>query len=267
MDDFILRALIGGIGVALICGPLGCLVIWQRMAYFGAALSHAALLGVALGLFMGISLYLAIVLVCALFSWLLSVMVRQGTTSDTALGILAHAALAVGILILSVMPSIRMDLMAYLFGDILSISWADIAWIYGGGIAIAGVLAKIWKPLLSLIVQRDLALVDGINEERIRLTFCVLISVAVAVAMQIVGVLLIVSLLIIPAATARRFAKGPEQMALLSIVFGMISIAVGLFVSMTFDTPAGPSIVGVASLIYLLAILIHTGPNKLVVNT
>ena len=166
MADFLLRALVGGIGVAIICGPLGCLVIWQRMSYFGAALSHAALLGVALGIYFRISLYLSILLICLTVSGLMMLMQRyKDLSSDTSLGILAHTSLALGIIMLSLMPSLRIDLMGYLFGDILSISWLDIVWIYAGGSLVMGILFLIWSPLLSLIIQRDLALVDGINEK------------------------------------------------------------------------------------------------------
>ena len=261
MADFLLRALVGGIGVAIICGPLGCLVIWQRMSYFGAALSHAALLGVALGIYFRISLYLSILLICLTVSGLMMLMQRyKDLSSDTSLGILAHTSLALGIIMLSLMPSLRIDLMGYLFGDILSISWLDIVWIYAGGSLVMGILFLIWSPLLSLIIQRDLALVDGINENKIRLTFLVLLSVMVAVSMQIVGILLIVSLLIIPAATARRFAASPEQMALFAIIIGILAVISGLGISLYWDTPAGPSIVAGASMIFMLT-LFHRTPT------
>ncbi len=253
MDDFLLRALLGGIGVAIICGPLGCLVVWQRMAYFGAALSHAALLGIALGIYFQVNLYLSILVICLLVSGLLMIMNRRKELSpDTALGILAHASLATGILIFSLMPSLRMDLMGYLFGDILSISWQDIAWIYAGGGVVMVVLFLIWPKLLSLIIQRDLALADGVNENRIKLIFLVLLSFVVAISMQIVGLLLIVSLLIIPAATARRFARSPEQMAVYAMLAGAIPVVFGLAVSVFWDAPAGPSIVAGASIIFAL---------------
>ena len=254
MDEFLLRALIGGIGVAIISGPLGCLVVWQRMAYFGATLSHAALLGIALGFFLEINLTLSILLICIGISIPLVAMdkVKQ-LNSDTMLGILAHSTLALGILVLAMMPTLRVDLMGYLFGDILTIGWSDITLIYLSGIAVFTVLAFIWRPLLALIVQRDLALVDGVNEQRIKLLFLILLSIAVAITMQVAGILLIVSLLIIPAAAARRRSTSPEQMALYSGLIGVLSIAAGLWMSLQFDTPAGPSIVVVASLIFLLS--------------
>lgn len=256
MDDFIVRALIGGMGVAIICGPLGCLVIWQRMSYFGAALSHAALLGVALGLYFEINLHLSILLICIIVSCLMMLMSRyKDLSSDTAMGILAHISLALGLLILALMPALRIDLMGYLFGDILSISWLDIVWIYAGGGLVMGILLRIWRPILSLIIQRDLALVDGVRENKIRLIFLVLLSFVIAISMQIVGILLIVSLLIIPAATARRFATSPKEMALFAMVIGALAVLLGLAIALYWDTPAGPSIVAGAGAIFLLATL------------
>lgn len=254
MDEFVIRALVGGIGVAIICGPLGCLVIWQRMSYFGAALSHAALLGVALGLYFEINLYFSVLLICIIVACLIMVMSRyKDLSSDTAMGILAHASLALGILMLGLIPSVRIDLIGYLFGDILSLSWLDIVWIYLGGGLVMAILLRIWQSILSLIIQRELALVDGVDENKIRLIFLVLLSFVVAISMQIVGILLIVSLLIIPAATARRFATSPEQMALLAMVIGALAVLSGMIIALYWDTPAGPSIVVGASAIFLLA--------------
>ncbi len=255
MDDFLIRALVGGIGVAVVSGPLGCLVIWQRMSYFGAALSHAALLGIALGLLFEINLTLAILFIACGVSVLLLLMEKlRLLTSDTALGILAHTTLALGLVVLTLMPTVRTDLFAYLFGDILTITWTDILWIYVGGISVIILLINIWRPLLSLTVQRELALVDGANESRVRFIFLILLSIVVAVSMQVVGILLIVSLLIIPAAAARRLSRSPEQMALLASVIGSVAIFLGLLLSLTWDTPAGPSIVLVASSLFILSL-------------
>ncbi len=250
------RSLIGGLGVAVICGPLGCLLVWQRMAYFGAALSHGALLGVVLGLFLGVNLYFSILAVCIALSFLLLYMERfRNLTTDTNLGILAHAALALGIVILSTMPTVRIGLMTYLFGDILAVSWRDVFWIYGGGSVVIGLLGTIWRPLLSLIIQPDLALIDGVREKRTRLIFLVILSFVVAVSMQVVGVLLIVSMLIIPAACARRFSSTPEQMACLASLFGCLSVVVGLGASLFFNSSAGPSIVVAATALFVLSML------------
>ncbi len=256
MDDFILRAIVAGAGIAILSGPLGCLVVWQRMAYFGAALSHAALLGIALGFFLSIDLKLAMLGVTLLSSILLMGLGRfQQFSTDTLLGVLAHVSLALGIVVISLLPGIRVDLMAYLFGDILSVSVEDILWIYAGGAVTMVGLAWVWRPLLSLTLNRELALVEGVNESRTRFIFLILLSFIVAISMQLVGVLLIVSLLIIPPAAARHFSRSPEQMALLSILIGLISVALGLWASLQFDTPAGPGVVLAAGLIFTLSLL------------
>ena len=255
MHEFIVRALLGGAGIAVICGPLGCLVVWQRMSYFGAALSHAALLGIALGLFLHIDVKLTMLGVAILCSLGLLILERSPHYSaDTLLGVLAHVSLALGIVVLSLMPSVRVDLMAYLFGDILSISWRDIAWIYIGGIIVLGILKLIWAPLLSLTLHRELAITDGVNELKTRFLFLLLLSFVVAISMQLVGVLLIISLLIIPAASARKLAHSPEQMAVFAVLSGLISVALGLWLSLQFDTPTGPSIVLAASLLFALSV-------------
>ena len=255
MDEFVLRALLGGAGIAIVSGPLGCLVVWQRMSYFGAALSHAALLGIALGFLFQIDLKLAILGVTLMTSLLLMGLqqIRQ-YSSDTILGVLAHLTLALGMIVLSLLPGVRVDLMAYLFGDILSISWQDIFWIAAGGVVVLAALALIWRSILSLTLHRELALVDGVNELRTRLIYLLLLSFIIAISMQLVGVLLIVSLLIIPAATARKFSSSPEMMALMAIFFGLFSVVTGLWGSLYFDTPAGPSIVLAASILFIMSL-------------
>ena len=256
MDDFILRAMIAGAGIAILSGPLGCLVVWQRMAYFGAALSHAALLGIALGFFFSLDLKLAMLSITILSSMLLMLLSRyRQFSSDTILGVLAHVSLALGIVVISLLPNIRVDLMAYLFGDILSVSLEDILWIYAGGALALAVLATIWRPILSLTLNRELALVDGIDESRTRFIFLILLSFVVAISMQLVGVLLIVSLLIIPPATARKFSRSPEQMAGLAVLAGLISVGLGLWASLVFDTPAGPSVVLSSGILFSLSLL------------
>jgi len=254
MDEFLLRALAAGLGIAIVAGPLGCFVIWRRMAYFGAALSHAALLGVALGVWFDINLQLGVLLVAILVSLGLFVLQKnQRLSNDTLLGIAAHGSLAAGLIVLSLMESVRVDLLAYLFGDILAVSRADIVWIYTGGLTCLVLLAVFWRSLLSVTVHEELARVDGVAVERMQLMFLLLVSVVIAVAMQIVGLLLIVSLLIIPAAVARRFSATPEQMAFGAGVAGAIAVIIGLWASLQWDTPAGPSIVAAATGLFIIS--------------
>ena len=255
LDDFFTRAIIGGVGVALVAGPLGCFIIWRRMAYFGDTLSHAALLGVALGLLMNINLTLSVFVVSVVVSLALMTMQKRASLSaDALLGLLAHSSLAIGLVVLAFMTWIRFDLMGLLFGDILAISKLDIAVIYGGGALVLAVLALIWKPLFAVTVSAELANAEGVKGDQANLIFMLLLAVIVAISMKITGVLLITAMLIIPAATARRFASGPEQMAFIAALCGVAAVFGGLFGSLEFDTPSGPSIV-VAALVLFVASL------------
>ena len=254
-DDFFARALAGGIGVAIATGPLGCFIVWRRMSYFGASISHSALLGVVLGIALSIDLNVGITLTCVALALLFLLLERQRRlATDTLLGILAHGALAVGLVGISFFESVRVDLMSYLFGDILAVSGRDLIWIYGGGGAVLIATALIWRPLLAITVHEELARAEGVRVGLVRIAFTLLIALAVAIAMKIIGLLLIVSLLIIPAATARRLARTPEQMALLASVIGAVSVAGGLHGSLVWDTPSGPSIVVAALVLFTLVL-------------
>ncbi len=265
MDEFLIRAFAAGLGIAIVAGPLGCFVVWRRMAYFGAALSHAALLGVVLGIWFGINLQLGVLLIAVLVSlFLFALQKNQSLSNDTLLSIAAHGSLALGLVVLSFMKSVRVDLMAYLFGDILAVSVLDMVWIYAGGLACLVLLVVFWRSLLSVTVHEELARVDGIAVERMQLLFLLLVSTVIAVAMQIVGLLLIVSLLIIPAAIARRFSATPEQMALGAALAGVVAVVIGLWASLQWDTPAGPSIVVAAAGLFVISLFY---PNKLLMNS
>lgn len=257
LDDFLFRALLGGLGVALVAGPFGSFVVWRRLAYFGDTLSHSALLGIALGFLLQINLTLGIIAICQLLAILLFFGQRQKQlASDTLLGIFSHGALSLGLVVLAFMENVRIDLLAYLFGDILAIGPADLAWIFiGGGLALAGLL-RLWRPLLAITVHEDLARVEGVPVDRINLAFLGLMALTVAVMMKVVGLLLVTALLIIPAATARRFAGNPEIMAVLASLIGCLAVTAGLYGSYRWDTPTGPSIVVAACLLFLFSLLL-----------
>ncbi|MCG8507798.1 MAG: metal ABC transporter permease [Rhodospirillales bacterium] len=254
MDEFALRALAVGLGIAAVSGPLGCFVVWRRMAFFGGTLAHSALLGVALGFLMGIDLTIGVVAVCLVVAILLVVLERNPALgSDTLLGILAHGSLALGLVILTFIENLRIDLMGYLFGDILAVSDADVVWVAGGGAAILGVLAYLWRPLLAITTHEDLAFVEGVPVKRTRIAFVVLLALAVALAMKAVGILLVTSLLIVPAAAARSLSRTPEQMAGYSALIGCLAVLTGILGSFELDTPTGPSIVVSACLLFALS--------------
>ncbi len=254
LDDFLVRAALGGIGVALAAGPLGAFVVWRRMAYFGEALANSALLGLVLGLLLDIDMLLGVAVFCCLMVLLLGLIERQRLLPlDTALSILAHGALAVGLLALSLVEGVRVDLMSYLFGDILAVSRSDLLLILGLLLLVGAVLALCWRPLLSMTAHADLAAVEGVPVERLRLLLTLLVAGVIAAGMKIVGVLLIISLLIVPAAAARRLATTPEQMAGLAALIGIASVLAGLGLSLQLDVPTGPAIV--ASAVGMFALL------------
>ena len=260
LDDFFVRALVAGIGVAAIAGPLGCFIVWRRLAYFGDTLSHSALLGVALALALQINITLSVFVVSAVVALsLLGLQRRASLSSDSLLGLLAHSSLALGMVALAFMTDVRIDLMGFLFGDILAVSRTDILVVYAGGAAIFAVLVYIWRPLFAATVNRDLAAAEGMRPEVANLVFMLLMATVIAISMKIVGVLLITALLIIPAATARRLAGGPESMAAVAAVAGALAVIAGLFGSLEWDTPSGPSIVVAALALFLLVLVPGAG--------
>lgn len=257
MADFLLHALLAGLALALVAGPLGSFVVWRRMAYFGDTLAHAALLGVAMGLLLEVSPALSVTVGCLLLAVvLLTLQQRQPLASDTLLGILAPTTLSLGLVALSFMREVRVDLMAYLFGDLLAVSGQDLAWMLSGSVLVLLTLIVLWRPLLAITVHEELARVEGLPVAGLRLALMLLIAVVIAVAMKIVGVLLITSLLIIPAAAAQRHARSPEQMAIGASCLGMLAVCGGLALSWYQDTPAGPSIVVSAAGLFLLSYLL-----------
>jgi zinc transport system permease protein len=256
LDDFFSRAIIGGIGVALVAGPLGCFIVWRRLAYFGDTLSHSALLGVALALLFEVNITLAVFLVSVFVAFALLLLQRQATlSSDTLLGLLAHSALAIGLVVLAFMTWVRVDLMGFLFGDILATTKIDLGLIWFGGISVLGVLSIIWRELFAATVSLEVATAEGMKPERANAIFMILMAVVIAISMKIVGVLLITALLIIPAATARSFSRSPEQMAIIAVVFGITAVCFGLLGSLEWDTPAGPSIVVAALGLFISSFL------------
>ena len=263
LDDFFVRAILAGVGLALTTGPLGCFIIWRRMAYFGDTIAHSALLGVALSLLFQFNLTLAVFGVAATVSILLLLLQkRQALSADALLGILSHATLAIGLVMVAFMTWVRIDLIAFLFGDILAVSKSDIAVIWGGGIFVVAAIAWLWRPLLASTVNPELAEAEGMQPERARLFFMLLMAVVIAIAMKIVGIMLITSLLIIPAAAARRFSPTPEIMAVLASLIGAVAVVGGLFGSLTYDTPSGPSIVVAALILFILSLLPRLGRRQ-----
>jgi zinc transport system permease protein len=252
LDDFLVRAFVAGIGVALIAGPLGCFVVWRRMAYFGDATAHAALLGVALALASDLPVLTGVLVITALMAMVTALLASGRYAMDTVLGVAAHGSLALGLVALALLDNIRVDLMAYLFGDVLAVSTVDLVYIWGGTLLIGLVLLWRWNGLLNATLNEELTYAEGGNPASGRLLLNLLLALLIAIAMKIVGVLLITAMLIIPAAAARPLARTPEGMAGLAAAIGMLAVAFGLDASLRYDTPAGPSIAVAAAVGFVI---------------
>lgn len=251
IDMFFWKALAGGAGVALVAGPVGCFVIWLRLAYFGSAVAHAALLGVALGFAVDLPPMAGVAVVCVAAAIVLSTLqTEQRVAGDALIGILAHGGLAAGLVAVSAMQDRRFDLMIYLFGDILALSWGVVALIWLAGLVLGGMLALLWRPLLSATAAGDIAAVEGVPVTWVRLALMLIIAIVIAAGMRVAGVLLTVSLLIIPAAAARLLAHTPETMARMAALIGLSATMTGLYASLVWNTPAGASIVLAATVIF-----------------
>lgn len=252
LDDFLVRAGLAGLGVNLTAAPLGCFVVWRRMAYFGDATAHASILGVALSLVLSLPLLPSVLFAASMMALLSLQMANRGFAMDTLLGVLAHSSLAIGLVAVSFISGVRIDLMAYLFGDILAVSKMDLLTIWVGALVVIGLMAHRWNNLLLVTLNPDLAIASGISPRREQLILTLSLAIVVAVAIKIVGVLLIVAMLIIPAAAARPLSKTPEAMAVYSAIIGGSASILGLLASYQFDTPTGPTIVGAATVLFLV---------------
>ena len=257
MDDFLIRALIAGCMLALVAGVLGVFVVWRRMAYFGDAIAHSSLLGVALGIVAGVQPGVAVILVAVSIALLLQLMIsRLSLSSDTLLGIFSHTGLAIGLVVLSQLNGVRIDPHGLLFGDILSVGIDDLDLVVITGIIVLIITAIFWNSLLPIVVHRDLAWIEGVPVFWIEVILMVNIALVISMAMKVVGVLLITALLIVPAAAARSLSSSPLQMTALSVVVGILSVLGGLAASWYWDTPTGPSIVVCAATVFVIFNLI-----------
>tara|TARA_B100000683_G_scaffold231237_1_gene232651 strand:+ start:246 stop:1046 length:801 start_codon:yes stop_codon:yes gene_type:complete len=255
-DDFFIRALIAGIGIALVTGPIGCFIIWRRLSFFGDTLSHSALLGVTIGFFFDINVAVSVFLISSAIALVL--LKLQKTTKlpgDALLGLLAHSSLAVGLVVISFLSSIRFDIMGLLFGDILAVNEIDLLIIWLGGAMILLILKIIWKPLFASTVNNELAEAEGMNPERANAIFTILLAAIIAISIKIVGLLLITGMLIMPAAMSRNISNNPQQMVKLSVVGGLLSVLIGLFSSLQFNSPSGPSIITAALVLFILTLI------------
>ena len=255
-DDFFIRALVAGLGVAFVTGPLGCFVIWRRLSYFGDTLAHSALLGVTLAYSFEINTAFSVFIVSSLIALILiQLQKKTNLPGDALLGLLAHSSLAVGLVVIGFLTFIRFDIMGLLFGDILAVKIDDLFIIWIGGAFILLVLKLIWKPLFASTVNYELAEAEGMKPERVNAIFTILMAAIIAISIKMVGLLLITGMLIIPAAMARNISNNPKQMVLFSIIGGLLSVVMGLFGSLEINTPSGPSIITAGLILFILSLI------------
>ena len=255
-DDFIVRAFAAGIGLALVTGPLGCFIVWRRLSYFGDTIAHSALLGVTIAYAMNFNLIIAVFVVsCLLAISLLFLQRRTSLPDDALLGLLAHSVLAIGLVLLGILSFIRIDLMGLLFGDILSVNFTDVLFVWIGGGVVLTTLILIWRPLFAGTVNLELAKAEGLNPDLATTIFTLLIASVIAISIKIVGILLITGLLIIPAAASRNLSTTPIQMAIISSIIGVCSVVIGLQTSMIWNTSTGPTILVITLGVFIITLL------------
>ena len=255
-DDFLIRAFVAGIGLALITGPLGCFVVWRRLSYFGDTLAHSALLGVVIAYALSFNIVLSVFLISGIISLaLLYLQKKTYLPNDALLGLLAHSVLAIGLVLLGILSFIRIDLMGLLFGDILSVNTTDLLIIWIGGCIVMVLLLLIWRPLFAGTVNLELAKAEGLNPEFANAIFTLLIAAVIAISIKIVGILLITGLLIIPASASRNLSSTPVQMAVIASIIGVISVILGLYSSITWNSSTGPTILSLSLGIFVLTLL------------
>lgn len=247
MSDFMIRAALAGLGVAVAAGALGVFIVWRRMAYFGDATAHAAILGVAFALGLALPVTGGVFAVALVAAILVHLLAGRQAAGDTILGVVAHGALAFGLVAMALVPGGRRDLDAFLFGDVLTVGAGDVALIWAGAAAIVAIVFWRWSRLLTATVSPELAHASGIDPAREGLVLMLLVAGLVALAIKVTGALLVTALLVVPAAAARPFARSPEGMAIAAAVLGALSVLAGLALAWVFDVPAGPAVVATAT--------------------
>ena len=254
-DDFFIRALFAGIGIAFVTGPLGCFVDWRRLSYFGDTLAHSALLGVTMAYTLDLNIAISVFLISSVIALILiQLQKKTNLPGDALLGLLAHSSLAVGLVVIGFLTFIRFDIMGLLFGDILAVTTDDLLIIWTGGVLILLVLKLIWKPLFASTVNYELAEAEGLNPDRAKAIFTILMAAVIAISIKMVGLLLITGMLIIPAAMARNISDSPQKMVIFSIIGGLLSVVLGLYSSLEFNTSSGPSIIAASLVLFILSL-------------
>jgi zinc transport system permease protein len=250
IDSFLLNAIFGGLIIASVSGLLGCFVLWKNMAYFGDALSHSALLGITIGILFHLNLTIAVSLVAILFAIVFS----QNTSrysNDTMLGVISYSALSLAIIVNSY-KKVKMDLIGYLFGDILAINYHDMLYLSICTLVISIWIYRNWSELIMLSICEEYLHASGGNVRRTKLGFALVLALFIATSFKVVGILLITAMLIIPAASALAISRSPLQMAKLAVIIGSFSCICGIAGAFYFNAPTGPSIVVTSLLCFVI---------------
>jgi zinc transport system permease protein len=255
LEPFFIKALIASVGVAIATSVVGVFVLWKKMAYFGDAISHSAIFGIGIAAVAAVATIYGIIFCAVIFCFLIFALEKQNLySSDTIIGIASCVLLAAGIILIAIFPS-NISLENYLFGDLIVLSSQDILTIYL--IVFFTVLAiSFWfKKLLLTAINKDLAVISGVNVKRLELKFLLLTALVVAGLVKIVGIFLITSMVIMPAAIARNFAKTPLAMLFISIASSLVMVIGGLFLALFFNIPTSPAIIAFAAVLLMLSVI------------
>jgi zinc transport system permease protein len=255
IEPFFIKAIIAAIGVAIATAPIGVFVLWKRMAYFGDAISHSAIFGLGIATIIAVEPIYGIIFCAIIFCFLIFALSKQNIYSnDSVIGIASCSLLALGMILLAIFPS-RVNLESYLFGDLIILQNRDVLLIYIVAV-LSSVAVFMWfKNLLLATINKDLAKISGIKVENLELKFLLLTALTVACLVKIVGIFLITSIMILPAAIARNFSKTPTQMLFFALLFSGISMVGGLLIAMFLDFPSSPAIIVFAAFLLITSIV------------
>ena len=257
LDDFLVRSVIAGVLMVSTAAPIGCLMVWQRLAFLSDTLGHAAVMGVGLGLLLQLPPMFGVLGVVLLIVVSLSQVTSfNNALSETTLAIISHTGLAAGLILIGLLPANTVSLEAILFGDLLAVTINDLVMILVTTLVLGGLLLLHWRSFVAVSVSREIAQAEGIEVRKVQLLMFLMIALLVAVMMKVMGVLLIAAMLVIPTSSARMLSSSPERMVLFSALFGFAALSGGIFSSFQFDWQTGPAIVLSATALLLVTLLV-----------
>lgn len=255
--QLLLPAWIMGTLLVFLTAPLGCLMLWRRMSFFADTMSHGTLLGVAIAGALSLPMWAGVTFLALLLVAILWVLHDQRLPNDALLALCSATLLCAGLLLIQHLPSLRPELLSYLFGDLLTIDWPDLP-IFAVVIIVAlFVLYKNWRAQIQIAIDPDIAISEGINAKWQRLVFMLLLALFTVLALRAVGSLLMGALLVIPALTARLLSHSPKQMVMWAFIVAQIAITVGLWSSAGLNISTGLSIVLCMAIIFAVIFILQ----------